>query len=467
MNPAVRVPSSELADAPTIVIAGASGFIGRALIPCLLERFPQAKILALSRIQQHSSDPRVEWKSCDLFSLEQLERVLPPKADLAFYLVHSMGPTAHLDQGSFADYDLILANNFSRAVAGLELKQLVYLGGIIPDSPKLSLHLRSRLEIEENFKDFELPITVFRAGLILGEDGSSFQILLKLVKHLPLMICPLWTQTLTTPVDLTTVLQSLVAASLDEKHIGKTYDLAGCQPLTYFEMIQETARKMKLKRYAFRVPFFSPRLSRLWVRLVTNTPKNLVYPLIESLEHPMTARQEFLFNPESTQRTYAQLLDSASLKTRRGKSMFRFTVRRKTVRSVQRLTLRRSSDAQWTKTEYFAWLPKFLWPLIQVHERGTILSFRVLGLRKDLLKLKHNEERSAPDRQMLDIVGGILAAGENRGRLEFRVALSRRIVLAAIHDFRPALPWFIYIYTQAKLHLWIMNAFERHLNRGR
>jgi hypothetical protein len=117
-----------------------------------------------------------------------------------------MGPTAHLDQGTFADYDLILADNFSRAMITVGLKQLIYLGGLIPNSERMSLHLQSRMEVEETFRQYKLPTTVFRAGLILGEAGSSFQILLKLVKRLPVMVCPHWTQTLTTPVDLATVL---------------------------------------------------------------------------------------------------------------------------------------------------------------------------------------------------------------------------------------------------------------------
>lgn len=452
-----------MVNTPTIIVAGASGYIGRAIIPSLFDKFPNAKIIALSRIQQQSTDPRLEWRECDLFSLETIQKVIPPKADLALYLVHSMGPTAHLDQGSFADYDLILADNFARAVVGLDLKQLIYLGGIIPVAQNLSLHLQSRLEIEETFSDFRLPTTVFRAGLILGEDGSSFQILLKLVKHLPVMICPLWMQTLTSPVDLASVLAAITEASLNERHIGKTYDLAGCAPITYLEMIQETAKKMGLKRYFFTVPIFSLSLSRLWVRLVTNTPKNLVYPLIESLKHPMLARPDHLFFAGSANGRYSDLLEKASLKTKRGRSMFRFKIKRKTVRSVQRLSLSSSRNAKWTKEEYIHWLPKFLAPLIQVDEKGPTLIFSFLSPKLVLLKLRLNQDRSTPDRQLLEIVQGMLVAEDNRGRLEFRVVLNRRFVLAAIHDYRPALPWYFYVYTQAQLHLLIMKAFERHL----
>jgi nucleoside-diphosphate-sugar epimerase len=130
-----------LSPDPIIVIAGASGYIGREIILRLLEKFPQAQITALSRSQQISNDPRVIWQACDLFSLKSLESAVPKKVDYALYLVHSMGPTAQLDQGSFADYDLILADNFSRSIKNSGIKQLIYLGGLIPDTGRLSLHL--------------------------------------------------------------------------------------------------------------------------------------------------------------------------------------------------------------------------------------------------------------------------------------------------------------------------------------
>ena len=304
---------ASLTENPIIVIAGASGYIGKEITLRLLEKFPQAQIIALSRTAQKSDDLRVSWQACDLFSLRSLEQALPKKIDLAVYLVHSMGPTAQLDQGSFADYDLLLADNFSRAVKNSGLKQLIYLGGLIPDSEKLSLHLQSRLEVEETFSEYNLPTTIFRAGLILGEAGSSFQILIKLVKRLPIMICPHWTQTLTTPVDLNTVLTNITSAALDLSLIGKTFDLAGCKSLTYMEMMNLTAKEMGLKRIFLKVPFFTPTLSRLWVSLITNSPKDLVYPLIESLEHAMVARPTHLFSNTGSNRNYRDLLKNDPL----------------------------------------------------------------------------------------------------------------------------------------------------------
>ncbi len=448
---------------PKIVVAGASGYIGRAIIPKLLERFPHAEITALSRSQQQSDDDRIVWKACDLFTIESIEKALPKKFDLAFYLVHSMGPTAQLDQGSFADYDLILADNFSCAIQSSGVKQLIYLGGLIPASKPLSLHLQSRLEVEQTFAQHRLPTTVFRAGLILGEMGSSFQILLKLVKRLPIMVCPSWTQTLTAPVDLTTVLSALVESALLDARIGRVFDLAGCRTLTYVEMMKQTAHHLGKKRYFFTVPFFTPTLSRLWVSLITNTPKDLVYPLIESLQHEMIPRELNLYSRDWARFKYSDLLEKASIKTHSARSFFRFRARHKTVRSVQRLPLPIGKSAEWIKNRYICWLPRFLSPIIKVRTSGLKIAFSIFSHRLVLLELKLNQDRSNEGRQLLAINSGALVADRSRGFLEFRVVLNSRFVLAAIHDYRPALPWYIYKYTQARLHLFVMKAFTRNL----
>lgn len=451
-----------------IVVAGASGYIGKALIRKILDRYPGAHVTALSRSVQdidNTEKSQITWKSCDLFSLKSIEEALPTQADLAFYLVHSMGPTAQLDQGSFADYDLILADNFARAIKASGVAHLIYLGGLIPDELDLSLHLQSRLEVEETFFQYKLPITVFRAGLILGDGGSSFQILLKLVKRLPIMLCPRWTQTLTTPVDLETVLQALLDAALDLRQVGKIYDLAGCQPLTYVEMMRATALKLGLKRAFLPVPFFTPTLSRLWVSLITQTPKDLVYPLVESLEHPMVADPERAWSQDFQKESYFEMLDQNSMQIYPRRKLFTFRARRHTVRSVQRLPLPANRDAHFVCEEYFRWLPQFLSPFIKVRTEGVRTYFCLFSKRWVFLVLTLQSDRSNLDRQLLYITDGLLVSKENRGRLEFRVVLNRRAVLAAIHDYTPSLPWYLYVATQALIHLVVMKSFSRHLKK--
>ncbi len=452
-----------------ILIAGASGYIGQALIAELLKSRIDVEIVALSRGERHSDDSRVTWKACELFSLKSLEQAIPKDIDAAFYLVHSMGPTAQMDQGSFADYDLILADNFARILKTANVRHLIYLGGLVSEHTSLSLHLRSRLEVEATFTDAQLPLTVFRAGLIIGENGSSFQILTKLVDRLPIMICPNWTQTLTTPVDLISVISALVTSLTDPSCIGRVYDLAGCEPLTYVEMMRETARRMKKRRIFLTVPFFTPTLSRLWVRLITGAAKELVYPLVESLKHEMVARPGHFFAKPRDHASYYSLLENVDFNAAERppeKKRKAFRAQRKTVRSVQRLPLPPGADAEWLKNQYTHWLPKFLAPLVKVETQGDHVRFSLLTSKAVMLDLVFNKERSTPDRQLLYIDGGLLSSCDNKGRLEFRVVLQHQFAIAAIHDFKPSLPWPLYRYTQAFMHLWVMRGFAKFLAKA-
>jgi nucleoside-diphosphate-sugar epimerase len=452
-------------DEFNVVIAGASGYIGRELIHALLKKYPKAKITALSRSINPNSSNRIQWKNCDLFSLKSIESSVPPRVDIAFYLVHSMAATARLDQGSFADYDLILADNFCRAIKGTGVQQVIYLGGIIPNTKHISLHLKSRLEMEETFQQYQLPTTILRAGLILGEFGSSTQILIKLVKRLPFMICPQWTQTQTSPVDLQTVINNLVSLLENLESRVRIYDIAGCPPLSYIDMMRLMAKKMGLFRFFLKVPFFSPTLSKLWVSLITNSPKELVYPLVESLEHPMVADSERLISQKYPFNSFEDLIKDLIVKPKPRKSLFKYGAQRSTVRSLQRIDLPENKDALWVKEQYIYWLPKFLKPFIIVDQKENITQFCFLNKKVCLLELTLIKDRSHLDRQLLFITDGLLVSKNNKGRFEFRVILHRKYVIAAIHDFEPALPWYVYKFTQAQLHLLVMSSFKKYLYR--
>ncbi|MFL5783890.1 MAG: NAD-dependent epimerase/dehydratase family protein, partial [Bacteriovoracaceae bacterium] len=149
-----------------ILIAGASGFIGHALIERLLTH-EDVELVGLSRNPKTSHHPRLTWKQCDLFSLKDIE-VAMAGCDEAYYLVHSMLPSASLSQGTFYDYDLIIADNFGRAARLNHLKHIIYLGGMIPGFTELSWHLRSRLEVETTLRISGIRTTAFRAGLVIG-----------------------------------------------------------------------------------------------------------------------------------------------------------------------------------------------------------------------------------------------------------------------------------------------------------
>lgn len=457
---------------PTIVIAGASGYIGRNLIK---EIRNDAKIIALSRHaqKQQQNNEQVSWRSCDLFSMADIEECLHG-ADYAIYLVHSMLSSARLTQGSFEDMDVILADNFAQAAEKKGVKQIVYLGGLIPDTDVLSRHLKSRLEVEKVLSSYSVPVTTLRAGLIVGPEGSSFPILMKLVKRLPVMLLPKWTNTLTQPVALTDVLYALKKCIGYKVVYNKTIDVGGPEVMTYKQMMQQTAIAMGKKRYALSVPYFTPRLSRIWVSLTTSTPKNLVYPLIESLIHPMTAQQSRMVEGISYGKIPFLKATSEALTFEKNQKESKqaqttSTYPNKTehnVRSVQRLLLPEGKNAIWIALYYVKWLSRFLKVMIKVEiDKNNNCKFFTFVWREPMLELTFSEERSTSNRALFYITGGKLAMtnGTQRGRLEFRIIPGTNECLAAIHEYKPSLPWFIYQFTQAKLHLWVMNRFKKHL----
>lgn len=443
-----------------ILVAGASGFIGRALIDRLLAE-TEVEIVALSRATRESHHPRLTWKKCDLFSLKDIELAMEG-CTAGYYLVHSMLPSASLSQGTFYDFDLIMADNFVRAAKKNGLEHVIYLGGMIPDLEELSWHLKSRLEVEETLRKSSFRTTVLRAGLIIGPQGSSFDILKKLTERLPVMICPAWTKTLSQPVALQDVTTVLVRALGDPQVQGGIYDLGGPEIVSYQELIARTASLLGKKTAVFTFNIIPLTLSRFWITLVTGVPKNLVYPLVISLKHELLAqtlrRWPYSADLKTPLNTALQLAMGPSEKKFKG-----YIPREKDVRSIQRLVLPHGRSAEWVAEEYFRWLPSFFSTLIKVVVEGNRCTFFLFHPWLRLLILEKSVERSSPDRQLLYIVGGVLSAKAERGRLEFREVLEGRYVMAAIHEFRPALPWFIYRWTQALIHLMVMRAFGEHL----
>ncbi|MDJ0848983.1 MAG: NAD(P)H-binding protein [Myxococcota bacterium] len=446
-----------------VAVAGATGFVGRALVRDLAERHA---VVALGRgVAEEASSPEAEpkpgvsWRRCDLFSLYETEHALEG-VEVAYYLVHSMLPSSRLTQGDFHNLDLLLADNFGRAARSVGVKRIVYLGGLVPDGKEsLSRHLASRLEVEEALGGYGVPVTAVRAGLVVGRGGSSLEILVRLVGRLPAMICPRWTGSMSQPIALDDVVE-LLARCLDlEETTGRVCEVGGPDVLSYRDMMRETAQVMGKRRIIVPFPLFTPGLSRLWVSLVTQSPRALVAPLIQSLRHPMVARDRWLQEKlELPGKPFAEAL-TESLRTEGLASQ-------PTARSVQRLPLPPGRDALWLATEYAAWLPGALRGLVRVTQTETGLDFKTVGIQRPLLVLKFRPDRSGANRALLEVTGGLLA-GRAIGfpRLEFRTVPGGAEALAAVHQFRPRLPWWIYAHSQAYAHVWVMWRFGRHLAR--
>lgn len=452
-----------------ILIAGASGFVGRALI-AELSRIPDQQVVAFSRRPPQIEG--VESRAGDLFSPKDITAAMEG-CDQAVYLVHSMLPSASLVQGTFYDLDLILADNFARAAKACGVKHVMYLGGLVPDAGTLSWHLKSRLEVEKCLQGAAPQVTVLRAGMVLGAGGSSFTIMRRLVERLPMMACPSWTGIPTQPIDLRDLLAVMVNCLSLPTYRGQVWDVGGPETISYYQMLEKTARALNRSPRMFPVPAFSPSVSRFWVTLVTGAPKELVYPLVQSLQHSMTVSPARRFpDTNLTATTFDESLQYWL--SRDSVSVHAFEKKKNTsdapkdVRSVQRLPLPADRNAEWVAHEYFRWLPQFFSSLIMVRFEAQRCMFFLLHPRLVMLELKLAPERSTPDRQLLYITGGFLALpNHGRGRLEFREVLEGRYVLSAIHEFRPALPWIIYKWTQAIVHLMVMNAFARHLRKLR
>uniref|UniRef100_UPI001C6325AA hypothetical protein n=1 Tax=Enhygromyxa salina TaxID=215803 RepID=UPI001C6325AA len=294
-----------------VAVAGASGYVGSALGPVLARRFDT---VGLSRRARPPGGGYAQWRATDLFSLADAERGLEG-CDRAVYLVHSMMPSDRLTQGRFENFDLICADNFGRAASEVGVKQIIYLGGLTPPSEArgaLSRHLASRLETERALADHGVPVTALRAGLVIGRGGSSFVMMQRLVVRLPLMLCPVWTATQTQPIALADVIR-ILDACLGREELAGAHDIGCPEAVSYREMMEATAHALGKTRRMIPVPFMTTGLSRLWVSLITGAPKDLVAPLIESLEHPMIARdlelqRELGLAPTSMQEALATAL---------------------------------------------------------------------------------------------------------------------------------------------------------------
>jgi len=459
----------------SLVIAGATGFVGQAVASRLAGRADPLDLVGLTRGRREATGAWNRLVSCDLFSLKDVEEALTG-ARYALYLVHSMLPSARLVQGDFADLDLICADNFGRAAAKAGVEQIIYLGGLIPETApgELSDHLSSRLEVESALGAHGVKVTTLRAGMVIGPGGSSFEILTRLVRRLPAMVLPKWSERRCQAIDLETVAALLDYAVGRTETYGQTYDIGGPDALKYKEMIQVVGEELGTPRKAVGVPVLTPKLSRLWVSLITGAPRALVAPLIESLQHDMVCRDRRLQDAAGlpgmsfreavawSRTTEAARADGAKVSS---PAAYRAAPSSPMtgVRSVQRIPLPAGRDAEWAAHEYMRWLPRGVWPLrVEVDDARTCTFF--LGRSKrPLLVLTFARERSALDRQLFYVTAGLLVRPTKRGRLEFRVTPDGEHLLTAIHEFVPRLPWWLYRITQAPVHRWVMRRFGKHL----
>jgi len=437
-------------------VAGASGFVGGNLLEALS---PDIPVRALSRTER-ASTPEVEWVSADLFSYQSTRAALEG-VDVAVYLVHSMLPSTRLFQGSFQDTDLLLADNFSRACVDAGVKRIIYLGGLVPEG-EVSTHLESRREVEEVFAASGIPTTVLRAGMVVGRGGSSFEILKNLVLNLPAMILPRWTANPTQTIYIGDLIRVMTACVESDRFAGHTLDVVNGEEITYAELIGQTSKHYGRTTLSISVPVNSLGLSKLWVTIFGESDYNLVSPLVDSLRCDLPAPEvpdeisEFI-----EFRTYERMLAEIPREKFR-RSRKRASSTDNTVRSIQRLAENPLSVEE-IGEEYFDWLPGKLNGALRAERDGDLVRFFVVGVKAPLLVLQLIKAQHNLSRVKFHIVGGLLTLTGDTGWLEFRAVAGGRYVLSSINEYMPSLPWYVYKFTQAPVHAWVMDQFSRHL----
>jgi uncharacterized protein YbjT (DUF2867 family) len=263
-------------------VLGATGFIGRALVPVLAER---GEVVAVSRHASAARDPAVTPVAADANDADAVRRALEG-VDVAYYLVHSLG------QSNFSELDRRAAETVARMAEDAGVAQIAYLGGLGDDRPDLSAHLRSRIETAATLSSGAVPVTTLRAAVVVGRGSAAFDTILALVDRLPAMIAPRWVSTPTQPIALADVIRYLAGIAARPEAVGASFDVGGPDILTYKEMIQRIARIRGRHRPILEVPILSPRLSSYWLHLVTPVKASVARPLVEGLRNPTVARDE-------------------------------------------------------------------------------------------------------------------------------------------------------------------------------
>lgn len=273
-----------------ILLTGSTGYIGRRLLPVLVEAGHQ--VICLVRDQR-----RFDW---DDFTLEFLKSVtivevdlnndklvnpIPTDIDAAYYLVHSMSSS----NPDFTTMESQSAENFVKIVNNTRAKQIIYLSGIVNDAD-LSDHLLSRKNVEDVLAKASAPLTVLRAAIIIGSGSASFEIIRDLVEKLPVMIAPKWLKTRCQPIGIRNVIEYLQGVLLKPETFHQTFDIGGTEILTYNQMLYGFAKMRGLKRWIITVPVLTPKLSSLWLVFVTSTSYSLARSLVNSMKNEVICK---------------------------------------------------------------------------------------------------------------------------------------------------------------------------------
>lgn len=270
----------------TVLVTGASGFVGSHLARALVEHGHDVRAMTRHPDSYDGAGTPVFGDVSDAGSLAAaLDGV-----DAAYYLVHS------LESADFESKDADAARRFAKASAGAGLQQIVYLGGLGVDDGGLSKHLRSRREVEHLLAAGTVPVTVLRAAVVIGHGGISWEITRQLVDHLPAMLTPAWVNTRTQPIAVPDVVRYLVGVLENPSALGQTFEIGGPDVLRYIEMLQRAAKVQGRYLPNISVPLLTPSLSSWWLALVTDVDIPTARNLVDSMTNEVVVRNHAIFD---------------------------------------------------------------------------------------------------------------------------------------------------------------------------
>ena len=281
-------PSTPETPIRNVLVTGATGYVGGRLIPRLLDAGYNVRALARdpARLQGRPWSDRIEVVEGDVLDPDTLPAAMDG-IDAAYYMIHSMGSS-----GAFEERDVHAARNFGEAAAAAGVQRILYLGGLGDPEADLSNHLRSRQVTVDTLREAGVPVTEFRAAIIVGSGSTSFEMIRYLTERVPVMICPQWVYTRVQPIAIRNVLAYLIAALETPASAGEIIEIGGDGVLAYADMMTIYAEERGLRRALVPVPVLTPRLSSYWVHWVTPIPATIARPLIDGLRNEVIVRDD-------------------------------------------------------------------------------------------------------------------------------------------------------------------------------
>jgi len=264
-----------------ILLTGTTGYIGKRLIPFLLEM--NHTLICCVRDKQRFPEILKNNKNVSLIEVDFLDKnsldIIPNEIDIAYYLIHSMSSSS----SKFESLEEQCAINFKTRLEKTKVKQVIYLSGIVNDD-QLSKHLQSRKNVEDLLHSKVYALTTFRAGIIVGSGSASFEIIRDLVEKLPIMVVPKWVDTKSQYIAIRDILAYLSKAIGKKELYNQSFDVFGPDVLTYKQMMMQFSEVRQLKRYIYSVPVMTPKLSSYWLYFITATSYKLAISLVDSMK---------------------------------------------------------------------------------------------------------------------------------------------------------------------------------------